>query len=66
VPGLVQYGHDRSDRALIVELDRGNDSFPNPVIEIFKEDECSSLPCDGERIGVEVVSWIGKDVPAGP
>ncbi len=67
VPGLLQHRHDLADRAGASPNSTAEMMlFSNPMIEIFEVDECSSLQCDREGIGVEMVSGIGENVPARP
>ena len=63
MPRLFEHRHQRSLRSRIPELDRGNNAFPDTMIEVFKEYKGSSLPCRRKRIGIEAMRRAGNGLP---
>ncbi len=66
MPGFFQYGNNIANWSGTIELDCGNDAFSDPMIKVFKEDECPSPPRDRKRVGIAPRPWIRKNVPARP
>src|ERR1700737_5052219 len=63
MPRLFEHRHQRSVQSRIRELDRGNNAFPDTMIEVFKEYKGSSLPCRRKRIGIEAMRRAGNGPP---
>src|ERR1700730_13484472 len=63
MPRFFQHRCHRSFRPCVIELDCGDNSFSNAMIELFEEREGSPVPDHRERIGVATMPGIRDDPP---